>query len=170
MANWGMRIFRAGLAEDAWDSPKDLLRFQHVESKLDELRSYLVCKCARHPRIRESFSGGKTGVQCPCGIDRQSTHQLAFLQKSADELDPDGCASFTACEGGGDQWNARAIYRLQSAAPASRLNPQLLYGLDLSTERQKGVDTVEKLGGRPFCGMPWLEKSARMGRQSAPAH
>jgi len=41
MADWGMKTFRAGLAEDAWDSPKLLERFQSVELKLDELRSYL---------------------------------------------------------------------------------------------------------------------------------
>jgi hypothetical protein len=41
IADWEMKTFRAGLAEDAWDSPKLLQRFQSVESKLDELRSYL---------------------------------------------------------------------------------------------------------------------------------
>ena len=41
MADWEMKTFRAGLAEDAWDSPKLLQRFQSVELKLDELRSYL---------------------------------------------------------------------------------------------------------------------------------
>lgn len=41
MADWGMKIFRAGLAEDAWDSPKFLERFRHVEQRLDELRSCL---------------------------------------------------------------------------------------------------------------------------------
>ena len=35
-------MFRAGLALHAWDEPKESLkRFQAVESKLDELRSYL---------------------------------------------------------------------------------------------------------------------------------
>jgi hypothetical protein len=42
MADWGMKIFRAGLAEHAWDEPKESLsRFQAVESRLDELRFYL---------------------------------------------------------------------------------------------------------------------------------
>src|SRR2546430_2240959 len=40
----GMRTFRAGLAEDAWDSPQHLQRFQSVELKLDELRSDLYAK------------------------------------------------------------------------------------------------------------------------------
>ncbi len=34
MADWGMKIFRAGLAEHAWDEPKESLsRFQAVESE-----------------------------------------------------------------------------------------------------------------------------------------
>jgi len=31
-ADWGMRIFRARLAEGAWDSPQEVKRFQYVES------------------------------------------------------------------------------------------------------------------------------------------
>jgi hypothetical protein len=42
MADWGMKIFRAGLAEHARDEPKESLHgFQAVETRLDELRSYL---------------------------------------------------------------------------------------------------------------------------------
>jgi hypothetical protein len=58
MADWGMRIFRAGLAEDAWDSPQELKRFQNVESQLDELRSTYTrtkpqCKSTRKPFEKE---------------------------------------------------------------------------------------------------------------------
>jgi len=61
-ADWGMKIFRAGLAEDAWDSPQLLQRFQSVECKLDELRSYLyanetaVCGYAKAYRKRQRVS------------------------------------------------------------------------------------------------------------------
>ena len=42
MADWAMTIFRCGLVEDAWDHPEiNIERFQEIEAKLDELRSYL---------------------------------------------------------------------------------------------------------------------------------
>jgi quercetin dioxygenase-like cupin family protein len=62
MADWGMKIFRAGLAEDAWGSPKSLERFRHVERQLDELRSYLFANenavrgCAKAFRERKRVS------------------------------------------------------------------------------------------------------------------
>jgi hypothetical protein len=60
MADWGMRIFRAGLAEDAWDSPQQLKRFQYVESQLDELRSYLYAnETAVHDYARTFREGGR---------------------------------------------------------------------------------------------------------------
>jgi hypothetical protein len=60
MADWGMRIFRAGLAEDAWDSPQELKRFQYVESQLDELRSYLYSnETAVHDYAKTFREGGR---------------------------------------------------------------------------------------------------------------
>ena len=57
MADWGMKIFRAGLAEHAWEEPKESLsRFQAVESRLDELRSYLYAN-------RESIRGYAAGFR-----------------------------------------------------------------------------------------------------------
>lgn len=42
MADWAMKVFRCGLAEDVWDHPEiNIKHFQEVEAKLDELRSYL---------------------------------------------------------------------------------------------------------------------------------
>ena len=42
MAEWGMTEFRIGLFQHAWEQPKDdQSRFHAIESKLDELRSYL---------------------------------------------------------------------------------------------------------------------------------
>ncbi len=42
MADWAMKIFRYSLVEDAWDHPEiNIKRFQEIEVKLDELRSYL---------------------------------------------------------------------------------------------------------------------------------
>jgi hypothetical protein len=58
MADWGMRIFRAGLAEDAWDSPQELKRFQLVESQLDELRSYLYANEAAVQDYAKTFREG----------------------------------------------------------------------------------------------------------------
>jgi hypothetical protein len=61
-ADCGMKIFRAGLAEDAWDSPKYLERFRHVERQLDELRSYAYANenavrgCAKAFRERKRVS------------------------------------------------------------------------------------------------------------------
>lgn len=55
-----MRIFRAGLAEDAWDSPQDLKRFRHLESQLDELRSYLYAnETAVHNYAKTFREGGR---------------------------------------------------------------------------------------------------------------
>jgi hypothetical protein len=59
-ADWGMRIFRAGLAEDAWDSPQEIKRFQYVESQLDELRSYLYAnETAVHEYAKTFREGGR---------------------------------------------------------------------------------------------------------------
>jgi len=57
-ADWGMRIFRAGLAEDAWDSPQDVKRFQYVEEQLDELRSYLFANATSVHDYAETFREG----------------------------------------------------------------------------------------------------------------
>src|SRR5580658_5621022 len=52
-----MKIFRSGLAEHAWDELKESLsRFQAVESRLDELRSYLYAN-------RESIRGYAAGFR-----------------------------------------------------------------------------------------------------------
>jgi len=60
MADSGMNIFRAGLAQDAWDSPQELKRFQYVESQLDELRSYLYAnETAVHNYMKTFREGGR---------------------------------------------------------------------------------------------------------------
>jgi hypothetical protein len=53
-----MRIFRAGLAEDAWDSPKFLRRYQSVELQLDELRSHLYANATAVQGYAKAFRKG----------------------------------------------------------------------------------------------------------------
>jgi hypothetical protein len=55
-----MKLFRAGLAEDAWHSPQESKRFQYVEVQLDELRSYLYAnKAAVHEYATIFRVGGR---------------------------------------------------------------------------------------------------------------
>lgn len=59
MADWGMRIFRAGLAEDAWDSLQHLQRFQHLRRSWTScgptyMGTQLPYKDTRKPFGRES--------------------------------------------------------------------------------------------------------------------
>ena len=59
MADCGMRMFRAGLAEDAWDSPEFLRRYQSVELRLDELRSYLYANAKAVQGYAKAFRKGR---------------------------------------------------------------------------------------------------------------
>jgi len=108
-AEWGMTEFRIGLFQHAGEQPKDdKSRFHAIESKLDELRSYLYAH-------REAT----------CGY----AHAFRNQQRVSDELDPSRRTSLTARENGSAEWNAGPIHGPPRAAAASRLNPQLLYGL-----------------------------------------
>lgn len=59
MADWAMRIFRARVAEDAWDSPQFLRRYRAVDSRLDELRSYLYANQAAVSGYARAFRKGR---------------------------------------------------------------------------------------------------------------
>jgi hypothetical protein len=54
-----MKIFRAGLAEDAWDSPEHLRLFRNVETQLDELRSYLYANESSVGSYAKTFRSGE---------------------------------------------------------------------------------------------------------------
>ena len=59
-ADGSMKMFRAGLALHAWDEPKESLkRFQAVESRLDELRSYLYSNQNSVRGYAEAFRRGE---------------------------------------------------------------------------------------------------------------
>jgi hypothetical protein len=59
IADHAMKIFRAGLAEDAWDSPEHLRLFQDVEKQLDELRSYLYANESSVGDYAKTFRSGE---------------------------------------------------------------------------------------------------------------
>jgi hypothetical protein len=60
MADWAMKMFRCGLAEDAWDHPEiDLKRFQDIEGRLDEFRSYLYANTKAVSGYARAFRGGE---------------------------------------------------------------------------------------------------------------
>jgi hypothetical protein len=59
IADDALKIFRAGLAEDAWDSPKHLRLFQSVETQLDELRSYLYANESSVGKYAKIFRSGE---------------------------------------------------------------------------------------------------------------
>jgi hypothetical protein len=129
-----MRIFRAGLAADTWDSPKFLRCYQSVELHLAELRSYLYANANAVQGYAKALSKGEACLNRTCRIDRQSAHQLALLQEAADEVDPSRRASLAACQDSNYQRNACPIHRPGSAA-SSGIRPPSFYGLDLSDER-----------------------------------
>ncbi len=53
-----MKLFCAGLAEDAWNSPQESKRFQYVESQLAEFRSYLYANKAAVQEYAKIFREG----------------------------------------------------------------------------------------------------------------
>ena len=60
MADWYMKIFRCGLAEDAWDHPEiDIKRFQAIETKLDELCDYLYANSKAGGGYARAFRRGE---------------------------------------------------------------------------------------------------------------
>jgi hypothetical protein len=59
-ADWAMKIFRCGLAEDAWDHPEiNIKRFQEIETKVDELRSYLFANSRAVSGYARAFHRGE---------------------------------------------------------------------------------------------------------------
>jgi|HubBroStandDraft_1064217.scaffolds.fasta_scaffold49829_3 hypothetical protein len=120
-----MKIFRSGLAEHAWDELKESLsRFQAVESRLDELRSYLYAN-------RESIRGYAAGFR---NRERVSTahvestvnqlinsaftqtpvppafYRLANVQETTNEPEPRRSAISALRENRDPQPSSRTIY------------------------------------------------------------
>jgi hypothetical protein len=59
-ADRAMKIFRCGLVEDAWDHPEiDTKRFQEIEARLDELRSYLYANSMAVSGYGRAFRRGE---------------------------------------------------------------------------------------------------------------
>lgn len=84
MADWGVRLFRAGLAEDAWASPQDSKRFQYVESQLDKLRSYLYAnRTAVHEYARIFREGGRVSS---AHVESTVNHAEAPANREKDDL------------------------------------------------------------------------------------
>jgi hypothetical protein len=60
MADWAMKIFRCGLVEDAWDHPEvEIKRFQEIEARLDEFRSYLYANTKAVSGYARAFRRGE---------------------------------------------------------------------------------------------------------------
>jgi hypothetical protein len=93
MADWAMKIFRCGLAKDAWDHPEVNIKcFQEIEAKLDELRSYLYANSKAVSGYACAFRQGERVGTARVESTANEIDQLALLQKTADELDQGGSA------------------------------------------------------------------------------
>jgi hypothetical protein len=63
-ADRAMKIFRCGLVKDAWDHPEiDIKRFQEIEARFDEFRSYLYANSKAVSGYGRAFRrGGRVGT------------------------------------------------------------------------------------------------------------
>ena len=83
MADLGMTRVRIGLFQHALAHPDaNSVRFESIEAKLDELRSYLYANRESVMGIRRSVPEWRAYFDRACGVHRQSIDQLAHVQEA----------------------------------------------------------------------------------------
>ena len=150
MADWYKKIFRCGLAEDAWDHPEiDIKRFQAIEAKLDEIRNYLYANGKAVAGYARAFHRGERVGTAHAGISRQPANQLAFLQKAANGMDQSRSAGPPPRQNRSAEWRFASLHATHQACRSSRLTPSFFM--------------VPVAGVKP---VPWYRSAELRSRQS----
>jgi hypothetical protein len=97
MAEFGMTRVRIGLFQHALAHREaNGERFESIEAKLDELRSYLYANRESVMGIRRSIPERTAYFDRACGVHRQSIDQLAHEQEATmDGVEPERSTCFT---------------------------------------------------------------------------
>jgi hypothetical protein len=108
MAEFGMTRVRIGLFQHALAHPEaNSERFESIEAKLDELRSYLYANRESVRGYAEAYRNG----DCPCGEHRQSIDQLAHVQEAPNGMEPSRSPAIASRENRDHQRSTGAVYR-----------------------------------------------------------
>jgi Amidase len=111
MAEFGMTRVRIGLFQHALAHPEaNSERFESIEAKLDELRSYLYANRESVRGYAEAYRNGAY-FDRPCGVHRQSIDQLAHVQEATNGMESSRSAVFASRKNGDYQRATGPIYR-----------------------------------------------------------
>jgi hypothetical protein len=99
-------------------------RFESIEAKLDELRSYLY---ANRESVRGYAEAFRNGFDRPCGEHRQSIDQLAHVQEAPNGMEPNRSPAIASRENRDYQRATGPVYRASfSTGGYRRLTPRFL--------------------------------------------
>src|SRR5580704_2592746 len=102
-------------------------RFESIEAKLDELRSYLYANREISQGIRRSVSERRAYFDRPCGEHRQSIDQLAHVQEAPNGMEPNRSPAIASRENSDYQRATGPLYRASfSTGGYRRLAPRFL--------------------------------------------
>jgi hypothetical protein len=152
MAEFGMTRVRIGLFQHASAHPEAssqeernsrslggekwrVKRFESIEAKLDELRSYLYANRESVRGYAEAYRNEKRVFERPCGEHRQSIDQLAHVQEATNGMEPSRSSAIASRENRDYQRATGPVYRPSFSTGGYR-RPPVFVGLDLSTVRQ----------------------------------
>jgi len=107
-----MTRVRIGLFQHALAHPEENgERFESIEAKLDELRSYLFANRESVWVYAEAYRNGERVSTAPCGEHRQSIDQLAHVQEAPNGMEPSRCPAIASRENRDHQRATGPVYR-----------------------------------------------------------